>query len=184
VSATADRGRQRCYDAEDSAFGGTHLDQPISWADLIALVGAVTSDWWWHRLGVAAPVVVPARREATRSSADGTTVRIAEGGRTALTVLHELTHHLVIHRQLPDPGHGAHFRAVELRVAEVVGGAIARRQLATSFAEHGLAVPPWDGPEPYHPIGLASSLATAGPGRLRGAIPLPPASSQPRVGGE
>lgn len=175
MTPSSDRHRQRCYDAEASAFGGTTLDRRIGWDDLVALFEAVTRHPWWLSLGAAPPALRPARRDAARSSADGATIRIASGDRTALTLGHELCHHLVCSLRIDDPGHGPAFRAAELRVIELLGGKGARQQLDEAWRRHGLDLRRWPGPEPHDGgPGLATSLTAAAPGRLRGAVPLSP----------
>lgn len=164
-----DVDRQAVYDAEDAAFGGTTMDEALSWDEVEVLVDAVTSSPWYASLDVPAPSVVPARRGARRSSADGTCIRLSEAGRDAATVVHEIAHHVDHHlgpgSRPPRPAHGPEFRAVALRVAELVGGTLARDQLARAFRHRRLAVATWPGPEPR------VSAARA----LRGAIPLPAA---------
>jgi hypothetical protein len=173
MSRALDRDRQRCYRAETSAFGGTDLDDPLEWAELTAIFHAVLAHPWWQSLDVPQPTLMRARADSQRSSADGATIRLARGGHTALTLLHELSHHVVMGRCLDDPGHGPRFRAVELRLAELFGGAPARRHLAEAWQLHGLAVGPWEGPEPRVVDGLTGGpVVGPGPARLRGAIPL------------
>lgn len=168
-----DRERQRCYDAETSTFGGTTFDEIVSWEDLVALFEATVRHPWWLALGVRVPSLRPARSDSSTSSADGTMVRIARRGRTAATLLHELTHHLVITGPHDDPGHGPLFRALELRLAELFGGTALREALGRAWRDHGLTVATWAGPEPRITQPLATSLVDAGPGRIRGAISLP-----------
>lgn len=151
-----DLHRQRVYDAEDAAFGGTTLDEPLAWAALVAVVHAVTHHPWWRDLGVPAPAVRPARDDAARSSADGGTIRFARPGRTALTAAHELAHHLVAALVGPhvEP-HGPQFRAAELRTVAIVGGDEARAVLDAEWARWGLPAAAWPWPEPPPGPGLA-----------------------------
>jgi hypothetical protein len=173
MTIRADRDRQRVYDAEVTALGGTLLDQQLAWDDLQALFDAVVHHVWWRSLGVRAPVLRRARRDAARSSSDGTTVRMARHGQDGLTLAHELAHHIVAARCVVDPGHGPAFCGALLRTVEVIGGPSARRHLATELTRVGLTAARWDGPEPAVESALGATLAAAGPGRLRGAIPLP-----------
>jgi hypothetical protein len=171
-----DLHRQRCYDAEDWALGGTILDEPLSWDDLSALFEAVLHCEWWRSLGVMSPQLRRARSDSARSSADGTSIRIAPAGQNSVTLVHELTHHLVASLDLVDPGHGPGFRAAALRVMQVVGGTRSRHMLDHAWKHHRLPVSPWTFGEPEGGDGLAASLVDAGPDRLRGAIPLPAAA--------
>lgn len=142
--------RQRVYDAEEAAFGGTLLDDPLDWDTLVALFGAVVHHPWWRSLGVTTPALVQARVDSQRSSSDGTTIRISPHGRTPLTVAHELAHHIS-----PGDQHGPAFRAAELRTVAVVGGVEARRRLAAEWARWGLPPGSWDRPEPPDGPGIA-----------------------------
>jgi hypothetical protein len=168
-----DRHRQRCYDAEDWAFGGTILDEPLSWDDLSALFEAVLHSEWWQSLSVTSPQLRRTRSDSARSSADGTSIRLAAVGQNSVTLVHELSHHLVASLDLVDAGHGPEFRAAALRVMQVVGGTRSRQLLDDAWHHHRLPVAPWTFGEPASDDGLAASLVDAGPDRLRGAIPLP-----------
>jgi hypothetical protein len=168
-----DVDRQKVYDAEERAFGGTSMEERLDWSDVVVLVAAVVSDPWWHALGVPSPQLVRARADADTSSADGAQLRIAAPGHNAVTVAHELAHHLVAHvlgrradgRQLAGglpAAHGAEFRAAALRTASVVGGGLARVQLCRAWRDAGLSVATWSLPEP----------TPREPRALRGSIPL------------
>lgn len=158
---TADRHRQRVYDAEEAAVGGTLLTEPMDWDDLLVVANAVVHHPWWQALGVDPPTIRPARSDAARSSADGSTIRLAAGGRTALTVTHELAHHLVARLDPSDPGHGPTFRAASLRTVAVVGGAWARHALDAEWRRWGIPAGPWpwadvpDGPGHLVPGAIA-----------------------------
>lgn len=148
-----DRDRQAVYDAEESAFGGTTMDELLAWTEVEVLVAAVTSDPWWIGLGVIPPLLVRTRDDARTSCADGSEIRICPAGRTGVTVGHELSHHLTGRLTWPAPptaevAHGARFRATALRVAMVIGGAPAADQLATSWRRHRLSVADWHWDEP------------------------------------
>jgi hypothetical protein len=164
-----DHDRQRVYDAEEAAFGGTTLDDPLSWDDVGVLLSAVTSDQWWTELAVPAPRLVRARSDSRTSCADGRAIRICRDGQTALTLTHELAHHLSAHlpwpsSDAPEPVHGPRFRATSLRVAMVVAGQVAVHQLEHSWRVHGLSVTAWAFSEPM----------ARRPRALRGARPHAP----------
>jgi hypothetical protein len=160
--STVDRHRQRVYDAEEAAFGGTLLSEPMEWDDLLVLAHSVVHNPWWAGLEVDPPTIRAARADSGRSSSDGSTIRLASGGRTALTVSHELAHHLVAALEPDDPGHGPAFRAAALRTMALVGGTDARHLLDEEWRRWGVPAGTWRWPEP--PLG---------PGHLvRGAIAL------------
>ncbi|QGG94720.1 hypothetical protein [Actinomarinicola tropica] len=150
-----DTDRQRVEDAEIAAFGGTDLEEERSWDEVTSILHAVVLTPWWTQLEVPAPVLRPARADARRSSADGRTIRICRGGRTAYTVAHELAHHLVVHLPPGGPGHGPAFRAAALRTVAVVGGTEARDVLAEEWRRWGVPPGSWHRSEPPPGPGLA-----------------------------
>lgn len=162
-----DRDRQRVYDAEVSALGGTVFDDPLHWDDVLALFHRTIAPRWWQELGVPTPVLRRARSDAQRSSSDGTSIRIARHGQNALTLAHELSHHVVQGLALVDPGHGPAFRACSLRIIELTAGTEARRFLSEAWHDAGLAVDPWPRPEPPHGPGIVLHASSS-------AIPLGP----------
>ena len=175
MTPVRDHQRQRCYDAESSAFGGTTMAVDLDWESVVALVATVTHHPWWRGLGAPPPRLARARTDARRSVADGVTIRIARDGQQALTVVHELAHHLTTRLGRPDPGHGAWFRSTELELVRLVAGDLPHCQLAEAFAHHGLQVERWDRP-PSTATHRCDALVHAGPGRLLGAVPLPAAT--------
>lgn len=159
---TRDSQRQRVYDAEVAAFGGTLLDEPMRWDALVAVVDALAHHPWWLGLGLDRPEVVAARSDSRRSTSDGRTIRLAAGGRTPLTVAHEMAHHLVAALHGPHvEAHGPTFRAAELRTVAVIGGTDARRVLANEWRRWGLPPGPWPHAEPPDGPGLALSGVVA-----------------------
>lgn len=152
-----DQHRQRVYDAEGFALGGTMFDDPQPWARLVALGEAVAHHPWWTGLGASRPTMVRARRDSHRSSANGASIRLAPSGQTIAILCHELAHHLVFHFGLDDPGHGPWFRATELRVVELVCGTQARSFLDQAWRDGGLRVESWVWAEPPPGSGLALS---------------------------
>ncbi|MBK5221795.1 MAG: hypothetical protein JJE52_02745 [Acidimicrobiia bacterium] len=164
---TPDRHRQRVYDAEDAAFGGTLLDAPVPWNQLVTVFGTATHHRWWVALGVREPSLRPARSDSARSSSDGRSIRISPIGCTPLTVAHELAHHLVAALDplidgAAEPAHGPMFRAAELRTVALIGGTAARTVLEGEWRRWGLPPGHWGWPEPPDGPGLA----------LRGVIAL------------
>ncbi|MGY6499305.1 MAG: hypothetical protein ACXIVQ_00190 [Acidimicrobiales bacterium] len=165
--------RQRTYDAEVAALGGTWIDEALSPADLTAVFEAAVRHRWWRMLSVPAPLLAAGRAGSARSSSDGVTVRISPSDRTGATLAHELAHHLVTHLGLAGPAHGAHFRAAALRTVELVGGATPRRLLHEEWRRWRLTVAAWDHPEPSEPVGVLGPPTPEPDGvRLRGAIAL------------
>lgn len=158
---TSDRHRQRVYDAEGFALGGTMFDDLQPWERLEALTDAVAHHPWWTGLGASRPFLTRARRDSHRSSSDGTTIRLAASGCTIATLGHELSHHLVFHLGLTDSGHGPHFRACESRVIELLCGTEARSFLDQAWRDCGLEVSHWDWPEPPSGHGLALTVMTS-----------------------
>jgi hypothetical protein len=172
--------RQRVYDAEEAALGGTHLTERLRWDDVVATFEAVVHHPWWRSTGAGRPELQRARAGAARSSADGRRVRVADTGRDALTVAHELAHHLtVVTGPAEAEAHGPAFRAALVRLVGLVGGPVARTHLEHELARRDVPVGAWWLPEPPATTGLADTLSRAGPGRLRGAVPLPAAVSPP-----
>ncbi len=171
---TRDLHRQRVYDAEEAAFGGTHLAERLSWPDVEATFHAVVHHAWWLAIGATQPVLRTARVDSLRSSADGREIRIAEGGRNALTIAHELAHHLVACTTAgAEPAHGPRFCAALIRLVQLVGGVPARRRLEAELARREVPVGPWWSSEPPGSVALAATLVHAAPERLRGAVALP-----------
>ena len=167
-----DQDRQRVYDAELAAFGGTTFDEPVPWSELVAVFETVIRHPWWQNLAVVAPSLVRGRRDSQRSSSNGAVVRIAPGAQSGSTLTHELAHHLVTHLGLADPGHGPQFRAAGLRTVELVGGSRSRQILSGEWARWGLSVGTWAFPEPPTGPGMSRPIVTPGPERIRGAIAL------------
>jgi hypothetical protein len=194
-SAPVDRHRQRCYDAEVAAVGGTRADEPWAWADLVVLCHRVVTHPWWVALGVPEPVLRAGRADSGRSWSDGTAVVLAPAGRTPITLAHELAHHLV-HRSHPhEPAHGAAFRAAAVRTATLIGGRGTGDALAEELVRWGVPPGAWNGPEPPAGPGLAelvrlerraggraaapASDPTPAPPTRGGPIPLGPAPPDP-----
>lgn len=168
-----DAERQRTYDAEVAAIGGTWVDEPLPSDELRAVFDAAVEHRWWVGLGVARPVLVEGRAGSRRSTSDGRVLRISPSDRTGATLAHELAHHLVTHLGGPGPAHGPHFRAAALRTLEVVGGSTPRRLLAEEWTRWRLAVARWELPEPDEQIGvLGPPTSLTDTTRLRGAIAL------------
>ena len=129
---TRDLHRQRVYDAEHAAMGGTVYEEPVSWEDLTALFHATLHHPWWRQQAIPDPILRRARHDSGRSSSDGVTVRIARAGQNAITLAHELGHHLdstLPWAGEPRRGHGPTFCAALLRVVEVVCGPVERAVL-------------------------------------------------------
>lgn len=150
-----DVDRRRVEDAEVAAFADTLLEEVLGWDQVTAVFDAVVHHAWWASLDVPVPSLRQARDDALRSSADGSTVRICRGGRTAYTVAHELAHHVVAHRSPGGPSHGPAFRAAAVRTVAVVGGSWARRALDAEWVRWGVPPGPWHGAEPPEGPGLA-----------------------------
>ncbi|HSL58916.1 MAG TPA: hypothetical protein VK866_13805 [Acidimicrobiales bacterium] len=192
MTGAVDRHRQRCYDAETAALGGTLVDERWPWADLVALLDRVVAHPWWIGFGVAPPHLRPGRSDSRRSWSDGTSLVLAPAGCTPLTLAHELAHHLR-RPTATEAAHGPTFRAAEVRTVALVGGTTAGALLEAELHRWRIPPAPWVDPEPPSGVGLAELVRlerlrattrapTAGPPseRIDGAIPL--GSAPPRAG--
>lgn len=147
---SGDFGRCAFGEAEQSAFGGTELEDEVAVSELVALAGTVTTGDWWREAG--GPLV---RVEAARASARSSRARsggvgpvaitLAAGQHDRATLAHELAHALAgVGR-----GHDGRFRAAEIDLVAVLAGPAAAARLAAACADFGLAVaarpwaPPW-----------------------------------------
>jgi len=165
-----DADRARVYAAEQAAFEGTLAEEPLSGAELSALVDAVIASAPWRAAGLPRPELRPARRDAARSSATCDAgrwvVRVAAGQATATTVAHELAHVAAG----AEHGHGAAFRRAYLDVVGLVLGEPGRRLLAGELTAHGLRAPAASWPAaPGH--GALGDVVAARAQRLLGATP-------------
>jgi hypothetical protein len=115
---TSDSGRARVYAAEAAAFEGTDLESVLPFDAVAAAIKAVVEGRWWPGTSVN---VVPARRDATSSSArrcagDSTVIRLAAEQLTIATAAHELAHALAG----PAAGHSPVFLVAYLDVVAVI----------------------------------------------------------------
>ncbi|MEM8621614.1 MAG: hypothetical protein AAGF73_18040 [Actinomycetota bacterium] len=164
---TVDRQRQATYAAEYDAFEGTDLTDRARLSDLADLAARVVAEPWWQGPAV---VVRPARADSSTSSArcgisahDDVEIRLAPGGCTVATLVHELAHALVG----PARGHDASFRRATLDVLAVATNLDAPRRrgerhvagLLEAFAAHGLTVGERGWPDP---VGFGSRPGAGG----------------------
>jgi hypothetical protein len=162
VTAGTGANHQSVYAAEQTAFGGTDLEELIGFDAAAALIVSITAGEWWP-----GPLVTvgPARSAANSSSARNvwTTPRnvaisLAAGQLTRATALHELAHALAG----VEAGHDARFRRAHLDVVAVGTnidstdrrGDLHVRQLAAAYRDARL--------------GVADRRWAAPPGRLVG----------------
>ena len=164
VPCAADGGadHEALYAAERAAFDGTDLEQLREFAELRALVDAVTSGHWWPGPRVA---MRAARADALSSRAvevpSGSEIRLAGPQLTTATAAHELAHALAGGRA----GHGPTYRRALLDVVEVITNhdpTDRRRllhvdQLSVAFADAGLVVGQRRWPPP--PASLSGPIA-------------------------
>lgn len=137
--ATSDAGREAAYAAEEAAFGGTDVDAPQAFADLVELAAGVVAGSWWQACGGPPVELVTARAGAASSSARpsnrrGVLVRLAAGQLTAVTVAHELAHALAGVAS----GHDERFRAAHVDVVAVLAGQPLADDLRRCYVDHGV----------------------------------------------
>jgi hypothetical protein len=147
-----DAGQTAVLGAEQMAFGGTTLDEPVDRAAVGRVIAAVTSGPWWS--SCAAPVAVETPRRGTRSSSarrrvDGLEIRVSDEQLTIATAAHELAHALAG----IDHGHDGTFRAAYVDVVAMVGGASAAGALTEAFEAMGIAMAGRRWPAPYRAEG-------------------------------
>jgi hypothetical protein len=128
-----DRERQRCYDAESSAFSGTSFDEQLPLEELVRLAAVVTDTTLWAVEAAGRRVHVAAgRRDLTHAYAvpgDGR-VRLPKGAHDLATLAHELAHVAAGPAAI---GHGSRFRALHVAVVHVLMGANAATRLRTAY---------------------------------------------------
>ena len=159
-----DRGRAEVYAAEAAAFDGTDLEVIRPFEAVSAVVGAVVGGAWWPGPSVR---VVPARRDASSSSARGnaggdTLIRLAAAQTTIATAAHELAHALAG----PDAGHSPVFLAAYLDLVAVITNLDSRDrrhqlhvdQLRDAFCAVALVVGDRAWPAPPEATGTAIAL--------------------------
>jgi hypothetical protein len=148
-----DCGREAVYAAEETAFGGTDLEDPRPLDELRARATAVVDGHWWSRAGGQPVDIVAARADARSSTARdrdcGAVIRLAEAQLDTATMAHELAHVLAgIHR-----GHDELFRAAHVDVVAVLAGSSASASLAGAYRAFGLPVGPRAWPPPVRGVG-------------------------------
>lgn len=147
-----DRGRAAVAAAEERAFGGTELDEPIDRRTAEARLAEVTGGPWWRRCGPA--VTVARARASTRSSSargarDRVEIQLTDGQLSVATVAHELAHALAgVER-----GHDVEFRAAYVDVVAVLAGAAPAVALSEAFAAMGIATGGRRWPPPHRVAG-------------------------------
>ena len=142
-----DIGREAVAAAEDMAFGGTDLDDPMTRDELECRVGAVVATEWWRGTGPSIRVTRPrvsARSSSARACGDGVEVRLTDEQLTLATVAHELAHALAG----ADHGHDPRFRAAHVDVVALVAGAGAAGSLKAAYNAFELRIGPrrWAAP--------------------------------------
>lgn len=134
----ADRERARTYAAEARAFVGTLAEEPLTFAEVVELVQAVTDSAWWRSCGAGTVRVERGRPGSIHSRHLVGTDRIVitEVQQTPATVAHELAH-----RCTPDR-HGPVFRGTLVALVALICGDVAAAALAEEFAADGLRIVP------------------------------------------
>jgi hypothetical protein len=151
-----DADRQRVYDAEDAAFLDTSYGERLGERGCRWLLDRLVATAWWSAGGWAAPVLRPARMDATRSTTvrrvGSTELRIGPGMDQPAVLSHELAHVVAT----PEAGHGPSFRTAHVDVAAVLLGAHGADRLADRYRRAGLAMSPrsWPAPPPHGDGGL------------------------------
>jgi len=159
VSPGADLGRCAFGEAEQSAFGGTELEDEVAVSELMALAVTVTTGDWWREAG--GPLVrVEAARASARSSharsggVGPVAITLAAGQHDRATLAHELAHALAgIER-----GHDDRFRAAEIDLVALLAGPSAAERLAAACGAFGLAVAARSWPAPWRCTGAGFLL--------------------------
>jgi hypothetical protein len=148
-----DRGREAVYAAEETAFGGTDLEDPRPLGELRARAAAVVDGDWWTRAGGQSIDLVAARADARSSTARGrgreAVIHLATAQRDTATMAHELAHVLAG----IDRGHDELFRAAHVDVVAVLSGSGASASLARAYRAFGLDVGPRTWPPPVRGVG-------------------------------
>jgi hypothetical protein len=147
-----DRGRSAVGAAEERAFGGTELDEPIDRRTAEARLADVTGGPWWRRCGPAVIVARPrasARSSSARGDTDRVEVQLTEPQLSVATVAHELAHALAG----VDHGHDDAFRAAYVDVVAVLAGVGPARALSEAFAAMGIAAGERRWPPPHRAVG-------------------------------
>lgn len=163
---TVDHERAQVYAAEEMAYGGTTLEELISFDAVASCIAAVIADPWWPGGSVQ---VERARRDARSSSARSchsgvARIRLAAGQLTLATGIHELGHVLASAgggagvragagaggetAVEPDPGHGPRFRRAHIDIAAVAFGVERAGWLLDAYQRAGLSIGDRSWPEP------------------------------------
>src|SRR5262245_34937714 len=148
-----DLGREAVYAAEESAFGGTDLEDPLPLADLRVRTATVVDGAWWRASGGPPVDVVAARGDARSSTARhpgrDALIRLAGPQLDVATVAHELAHALAG----IDHGHGERFRTAHVDVVAVLSGSAPAALLASSYRAFGLGIGVRSWPPPARVLG-------------------------------
>jgi hypothetical protein len=148
-----DLGREAVYAAEESAFGGTDLEDPLPLADLRVRTATVVDGAWWTASGGPPVDVVAARGDARSSTArhhgPAAQVRLAGSQLDVATVAHELAHVLAG----IEHGHDERFRTAHVDVVAMLSGSAPAASLASSYRAFGLELGPRNWPPPARVLG-------------------------------
>lgn len=165
-----DSERQRTYDAEAAALGGAVSTLPVGVERCRELFAEVRrSDLWQVEAAGCDVQILAARRDARRSSAAGSRVRLVRSDASPLTLAHELAH---VAAGPADPGHGPRFRALEVALVRLLCGTAAAAALDAAFDARRLRVDdlPVDGAEAGADGITGGGTVQCGDGRLAHAV--------------
>jgi hypothetical protein len=155
-----DAGQTAVAAAEDRAFGGTPLDEPLDRRFVDDRVAVVTGGAWWQSCGPAVLVSVPPSgtcSSSARSRRDRVEIRLADPQLSLATIAHELAHGLAG----VDHGHDANFRAAFVDVVTVLAGAEHAAALSEAFVAMGIGAGRRRWPPPYRAAGDGFVVVTA-----------------------
>jgi hypothetical protein len=155
-----DHGRAAVAAAEEMAFGGTRLDDPLDRAAVERALADIVAGPWWASCGPAAALTTPrrdARSSSTRDSTRGVEVRLASGQLSLATVAHELAHALAG----TNHGHDGTFRAAYVDVVAMLAGAGCASALVDALGTMGVAPGTRRWPPPHRGLGDGFLIAPA-----------------------
>jgi hypothetical protein len=146
--------------AEERAFGGTELDEPIDRRAAEARLAEVTGGTWWRCCGPAVTVARPragTRSSSARGATDRVEIQLTEGQLSIATVAHELAHALAG----VEHGHDDDFRAAYVDVVTALAGAAPAAALSEALAAMGIAAGRRRWPPPHRVAGEGFVVVSA-----------------------
>ncbi len=156
MAAPRDRHRLATYQAEDDAFLGTPMAEPVEFGQASRLIHDVIAHPWWQRRGCdSRPVTVGLGRSATTSwyRAADRHVQLSPNSLKLCTLTHELAH--AGDESAGEASHGPTFRRLHIDVVALVAGRLPASQLEESYRSVGL---PIGAPHPLSPLAHAVTI--------------------------